>query len=251
MKIILLIDHRESKIKQFFQENELSNVVIEYENLEFGDFIFVIEFSVDNTSKLVFERKSINDLASSIKDNRWRNQKQNLLVNFDRSQLYYIIEDHIEYAESNIVYSGISHNTIISSIINTMIRDDIKCFFTENLLDTINLLKTIATKLVKDGSKLINNHDKTTIHVAKKIVHNSKDKFFHNCLLCIPGLSEKIAQPLLREYNSLENFYNRLNCKDYQERFGELSQLRTETEPGKHRKISRTVLTNILDYFWD
>ena len=76
MKII--IDNRERelvKLLKAFSDNNGFNFVIEVEKLDLGDII--IKDDNDNT-KLIIERKTISDLAASIRDGRYKEQSYRL-----------------------------------------------------------------------------------------------------------------------------------------------------------------------------
>ena len=81
----LIIDNREST-KSYFEEKNYEWV--SFENLDIGDYMFKYEDKII----LVIERKSIQDLASSIKDGRYREQKSRLLNNYSKNNVLFLIE---------------------------------------------------------------------------------------------------------------------------------------------------------------
>ena len=86
-KATLVVDNRESKIKTQFPQADTTT----YENLELGDFVI----RLDNADFLVFERKTIPDLAASIKDGRYADQKQRLLAHYDPSKVFTSLKAHL------------------------------------------------------------------------------------------------------------------------------------------------------------
>jgi len=68
----LIIDHRETKIKEYFDTKDNYKDIIKFDNLELGDFVIKYHDEV----KYIFERKTMRDLSNSIKDNRYHEQKQ-------------------------------------------------------------------------------------------------------------------------------------------------------------------------------
>ncbi len=246
--INLVIDNRESKMKDLLSNN-LDAINITYENLQFGDFIF----KIDNVPIIVIERKTINDLSSSIKDNRFLNQKNNLLSNIDRKMIYYIIEGDVNFQDSSITNSGISMNALHSCILNTMIRDDIKVLITKNINDTLVLLQAIATRLEKNPDKYISTESvlQTEPIITKyKASMLGKDKFFGNVLSQIPGISIKTAKSLVDKFESLDKLYSTMKEKTIEEKINILSLVTTRDSKGKTRKISSTVVKNIIDYIF-
>ena len=83
----LIIDNRE-KIKELFEKKEY----IKYENLSIGDY----HIKLNGNTIVIIERKTINDLANSIVDGRYREQKKRLLDNFEKEKILYILEGDIE-----------------------------------------------------------------------------------------------------------------------------------------------------------
>ena len=94
----LIIDNRETKIKDFFENNEKYNNIVKFENLELGDFII----KYNDEIKYIFERKTIHDLANSIKDNRYHEQKQRFKFALDKNiKVSYIFEYFRDYKSLN------------------------------------------------------------------------------------------------------------------------------------------------------
>jgi len=104
----LIIDQRENKIKNLLEEDEN----IEYTNLDLGDFVFKIKDEI----VLIIERKTVEDLAASIKDGRYREQKSRLLANFSKHQILYIIEGNVTKNNKSFRFNKVNKYTIYSSI---------------------------------------------------------------------------------------------------------------------------------------
>ena len=66
----LILDHREGKLKELFQNN--LDIKLDYQNLDYGDFCI---FNNENPF-IIIERKTLDDLSSSIIDGRYKEQKQ-------------------------------------------------------------------------------------------------------------------------------------------------------------------------------
>lgn len=247
-EINLIVDNRETKLKELLCNN-LDTINVTYENLQFGDFIF----KIDSIPIIVIERKTINDLASSIKDNRFLNQKNALLSNNDRKTIYYIIEGDMNFQESSMMNAGISMNALQSCVLNTMIRDDIKVIITKDIDDTAALLRAIAMRLEKNPDKYTSTESlllTEPIITKYKASMLGKDKFFENVLLQIPGISIKTAKSLVDKFESLDKLYSTMKEKTINEKINILSLITTQDNKGKTRKISSTVVKNIVDYIF-
>jgi ERCC4-type nuclease len=246
MTITLKIDNRELKLKELFEKKIIDNLTIIYENLDYGDFIF----EVDNIPLIIIERKNIFDLMASIKDTRYKNQKINLLKNFERNKIYYIIEGEFDYNKDNeYTNNRLSKKTIISSVINMMIRDSIKVFQTKNELDTFNLITNIAEKLINDSNKYISNENENIIQI-KKISNITKENCFLYQLCQIPGISQKSAKAIIDVYPTMELFFNNLSDKTNDEKNNILSNITIIDSKGKVRKISSKIVLNIINYMF-
>ena len=74
---------------------EYKHIKLEVVNLELGDFIICDDLGREN---VIFERKSLSDLASSIKDGRYAEQSFRLNnYNFHNHNIVYIIEGDLRY----------------------------------------------------------------------------------------------------------------------------------------------------------
>ena len=62
----VIIDNRETKIKEYFSSLIHYVDILKYENLDIGDIVI----KYNGVVKYIFERKTLRDLAESIKDNR-------------------------------------------------------------------------------------------------------------------------------------------------------------------------------------
>ena len=235
----LKIDNRECRLIELLN---LDFLQISYENLQYADIVF----EVDGVPILYIERKTLDDLSASVKDGRFFNQKSAMLQNIDRNMIYYLIEGQIDYTETDI-----QNKIIVSCVLNTMIRDDIKVLYSKDMLQTTNIIIRIAERLYKHPEKYVNV---SRTHYEKIITkfrasELSKDKFFENVITQIPGVSTKSAKAIAAKFGSLRGLHDALNGKTEHEKLGILSNIVTEDSHGKRRKISSKIVKNIVEYF--
>lgn len=249
ISIKLRIDNRECKLRELLKDDEKLKEKIIFENLEVGDFVY----EINNLPVLVIERKTLDDLSMSIKDGRWRNQKINLLENYHRKTIFFIIEGNWNFKYEDHVYSGLHKKMIMGSLMNCMIRDDIKMFFTQDISETKYLLIYLIDKLEKDYDKLgllkleIENK-KSNLQIHKeKSTKLSQEKFFKNCLLQIPGISSISSESIISHYPSYLIFYESLKDLSDEKRINKLSEI---TCGEKKRKLSKTVIENLIKYIF-
>ena len=87
----ILVDFREDAL---FQNLIKKDFTIEKANLEIGDIVFEDD---DGQILLIIERKTVDDLLSSIKDGRYTEQsfRLNALEQIHNHNIYYLIEGNI------------------------------------------------------------------------------------------------------------------------------------------------------------
>ena len=148
----LLIDIREKDLIILIPnliEHYGFNYEIEIKNLALGDFI--IE---DDSGKeiIIIERKSLNDLAASIRDGRYREQSLRLTSNeIHNHNIQYIIEGSLKTYGSK--YSKISTDTLLSSMISLNYYKGFSVIRTMNMNETGNYIVRLLDKVSKETLK--------------------------------------------------------------------------------------------------
>lgn len=222
----LIIDNREKDIKKYFNLFPKTN----FENLDLGD----IRFEYNSNLILLIERKTLSDLSQSIKSGRYKEQKIRLLnSNYDNSRIMYLIEGNSNNKNLNI--EGLPFSTLFGSIINTIIRDNLKVYRTSNLEETIYFIESIYNKLFKNKIDLtfldINkkndrvsntNDNSSTTYLNNKYLQTIKTKKKENitpfnCYILqlsqIPGISTFLANQIADNYPVLKDLYNIYDLK--------------------------------------
>ena len=149
----------------------------------------------DNDIKYVIERKTLDDLSSSIIDGRYKEQKSRLLAS--GYKIIYIFEG---ISKNNF---GVKFSTLISAMLNTQFRDNITVIRTKDLKETADVLIALKEKLRSlDNVKQITYE--SSIKVSKK-QNMTKNTIFINQLSCIPGISDKISRDIADFYPSMKN----------------------------------------------
>ena len=207
----IIIDSRETNLFNNIIERDLDKYVdkitIIKQQLEIGD----IHIQMDDLI-YVYERKTINDLLSSVKDSRYKEQKSRLLSNY--KNVNYIIEG------SDIIASNNLHNqNLLTSIyFNSTYRDNIKIFFTKNINDTITFLLMLSTKIIdKPHNFILNETQKTEpdyIDICKIKSKKSDNIDKETCYLLqlsqIPNISKQIAKNIKDVYPTMKILINTL-----------------------------------------
>ncbi len=243
--VTLVIDNRE-KIK---------NLVIEkipdakLENLSLGDYIY----KIDDSEFIIIERKTISDYAASIQDGRNREQKARLLEHYPKNKILYLVEGSLAKDNSSSKYNRINADTIISSIINTIFRDEIQVFHTSDQEETIFILNSIYQKLLKQGKKFLDSktsHEDCLINTnkIKKGDNVTPDIVFKMMLNCIPGVSNKVSDRISNKFKDMKTLISALSVYDNvsdMEKF--ITNLKMD-DSEKGRKISKNISKNIVKF---
>lgn len=207
----IIIDSRETNLYNNIIERDLDKytdkITIIKQQLEIGD----IHIEYDDLI-YVYERKTVNDLLSSVKDSRYKEQKSRLLSNY--KNVNYIIEG------SDIIASNNLHNqNLLTSIyFNSTYRDNIKIFFTKNINDTITFLLMLSTKIIDKPHNFIQNETQKTepdyIDICKIKSKKSDNIDKETCYLLqlsqIPNISKQIAKNIKDVYPTMKILINTL-----------------------------------------
>ena len=270
----LYIDNREPKNSISYLESlniDFSNqLIIEIKPLEIGDYMYCDEDNSNNN--IIFERKSLSDLESSIKDGRYNEQSLRLSQSyFHNHNIIYLVEGAIiNYRNKKF------KNTLYSSIFSLNHYKGFSVFNTLNNIDTCDMLYNFILKKMKEKTKppfynniinqpinkfsnesinkfsnesnneVNNNLEETnninylsTIKTTKKD-NITKDNINTLMLMQIPGISLLTASSIMNKYNNIYNLINELK-KD----FNCLDSLKLEAS---NRKISKNIIENVKNY---
>jgi len=230
----IIIDNRERDLINIFKPEKTSN-------LDHGDVLITYNDQVF----AIFERKTLSDLAASIKDGRYHNQKKSLLESYDSNKLYYIIEGSFDYSNNFGVINGIDKNILESCIINTMIRDHIGVFITKNVNDTCNLIKAIYKRLSDNPDKYICSQNSIQEQVIKSNI-TSPEQYFEKALCQIPGVSLKTAKAIADIYKTMPNFIQKISTE--KEKLKILKEITINSSKGTKRKISEKVARSLIEF---
>ena len=250
----LLIDNREPQeiIKYINALNEMAKVkiVIEITRLDIGDYILFDEEK--NKNLIIIERKSLQDLESSIKDGRYNEQsfRLNQSITHNHNIIYLIEGNIINHRNQNFkstlysslfslnYYKGFSvfnsvnlveTGEIIYNFANKMLREKNKPgFYTERWVantilseteNTIEMGKENVDDLDKDDNNMRENDNNylETLKVAKKS-NVTCDNIMELMLMQIPGIKTQTSNAICSKFKTLSELLDGLreneNCLD-------------------------------------
>lgn len=221
---VLKIDNREPKVIQ----NALGEFfTIELSNLDLGDYIFQSDNEI-----IIIERKSINDLLSSVKDSRYSEQSERLLNS--NCKIYYIIEGNIPKNDS------IERKIIYSCIFSLSYKKNFHVILLNNQQDTINYLKEFYQRFYEysESSNNTNSNSSNLSNITKKNTINKKNI---NIIMLsqIPGVSYKTAEQILQDKTLFDFIYELQQSNNYEI---------LDTIKINNRKLGKNIKQNIIDY---
>jgi len=248
----MIIDFREKDILKYCIEMN-KNIEIKTENLLLGDILI---------DKLLIERKTINDLAASIVDGRYREQSFRLLKALDEGyKVFYFIEGNMD------LYTGaISKHTLVSTIYS-LIHKGFQVLLTKNCKETAFFLLQFAEKMKKDTEKMKKDTEKikdteikdtiTEINIpiietksevsyentqgiiqTKKNKNITKDNISVFMLCQIPGISTTTAGILLEKYGHISSLIHAMK-----ENPKEIEDFRN-----KDKKLNKNIIKNLNEF---
>ncbi len=247
MNYIIKFDNREKELIKLL-ENKGYDLI--KENLDLGDIQLL-----DSNSKeliIIIERKTLSDLSASIKDGRYKEQKERMIYSIKKSIRKIVLIEGNDYKDFTLPI-----NTLNSVIINTMIRDNIHIHLTKNIEDTIIFIENIMLQLPKYYEDL----EKEIVYGEDKICNNEfnckvvkKDNItekicFRNMLTQIPGISTNMASIFSEKYNNMENFINKLNEESFNDKIN-IIRILSDEKYGTRRigeKIAKKIVLFIFN----
>jgi len=264
--MIIKIDIRETELYKKCETIIASNIKFKdikliSENLPLGDIII----HMDDKDHLIIERKTISDLAASIKDGRYDEQSYRLNgINHHNHNIIYLIEG--DFNRFNSFKERIDRQTLYSAMVSINYFKGFSVIRTFSLDETAFLICTMAYKVFgglkagktpfysntqENSEKILEEtlqtetSDKDYCTVVKKVKKDNitADNIGEIMLCQIPGVSSASALAILAQFKTLPNLITcikeDLNC---------LANVCTTDANGKARKISKTTIAKIIQY---
>ena len=238
--------------------NNYENITIEIVTLDIGDIIL---YDDDGKEIMIIERKTLNDLASSIKDGRYKEQGYRLSnCSLHNHNIFYLIEGNLSSYNNNNRFNNnkfnrIDKKTLLSAFVSITYFKGFSLYRTNNLTETAEWILSYANKIQKDKNQKCyynnnennnenNNNDiipETYVNVCSRVKKNNitLDNIGAIMLSQIPGVSTNVAERIMQEYKTIGNLIQHL--KENQEILNTIKIGKDD----KMRKISKTTLVNI------
>ena len=211
----LTIDIREHDMIAYCVQQCIPHVTA---SLQVGDVVLALtkekeedESDAPVSTSLVFERKTIADLAASIKDGRYREQKQRLKSAYPFHRITYLIEGSLRDVMNKPTTCGMPSKSLVSALIASRYREGFQVIHTANLTETVWYLLQIRDRM---GEKTTHSTATTTAETVaadyagtlrvktKKIDNLTPELVYTMQLSQLPGISMKIAGDIAGVYPS-------------------------------------------------
>ena len=210
----LLIDNRERHVNTIWMQEQLPGTVsVVSEAMDIGDF--ALQHQVDasgSVTLLMFERKTLPDLCSSVIDGRYKSQKERMLAYLqgDAKRGIYVLEG-FNYAAINDweQYSGISGKALKTIFIELQAVYGFSVICTTSARDTCNAIVDIVHRVCAKPEKYQLKAGGSPASVITDLIKPKKcdnldgaDKLALVQLCSIPRMSPSIAGEILASTES-------------------------------------------------
>ena len=283
--MLIKVDNRDSNLFDKCVEILNTNsdkygfITVEKELLPLGDVIIYANANSDTNNenlleKVIIERKSLPDLAASIRDGRYNEQSFRLQqCSMHNHNIFYVVEGDLRYYKP--FKGNVDKKTLISALVSLSYFKGFSVHRTFNLEETAEWIIQFAYKIHKEsGCKghydnnaisdpnqiFVNtNEDQSDIsntnlnppanesysEVCNRIKKNNitKENIGEIMLMQIPNVSSASAIAIMEKYKTMSNLIKALEESDEA-----LNGISMKNKNGDKRKISKTCIANIYSY---
>ena len=268
----LKIDVRETELIKKCQTNiemisNFKDIKLVPVQLPLGDIIL----NDGQKDLIIIERKSLSDLAASIKDGRYEEQSYRLKNLWHHNHnIIYLIEG--DFAKHNSFKDRIDKLTLYSALLSINYFKGFSVWRSMSIDETALMICNMACKLNKEKDKqpfysnnlstaaatvstaveggiaasdTVVSSDKDYCSVVKKVKKdNITSENIGEIMLCqIPGISSASALAILAEFKTLPNLIKAIETNETC-----LNNICTKDANGKSRKISKAAIATIIKF---
>jgi ERCC4-type nuclease len=266
--MLIKIDVRETALLQQINSNislipAFKSLKVQTEPLPIGDII--INDGIED--KIIIERKTVDDLLSSIKDGRYEEQSYRLNGSTHHNHnIIYLIEGDVN--QMNKFKKIQEHEKLMfySALFSINYYKGFSAFRSFSLTETATIICNMAYKMEKDTTKKAyyqqsnpnpeenvetkenmetNDDDKNYVSVVKKIKKDNitPDNIGEIMLCQIPGISSVTAIAIITKYKTIANLIKELELDN-----DTMKDLSYTNDKGQVRKINKTSIANIVKF---
>lgn len=235
----LVIDCREKKVISLFEQKQID---VSVESLPLGDICIRDK---DGSLVALFERKTIQDLLSSISDGRYEEQSFRLQqCGLEKRKIYYVIEGNIEQyvGKGQGLYSK---STVHSCMYSLTYVKGFSLICSNSVNHTSDIIEKFFKKIESDPSAGSEGPHQYIDSVKLTKKGNLSDEMVTVMMLAqIPKVSKNAAEAVMKNYKySIPKLVDALN-----ENSDCLSQVVLSIANNKTRKLSKPCIEGIKKY---
>jgi len=268
--MLIKIDYREIKLIQYLSGLLTDDMKVKMvsENLPLGDVILCDD---SGQEKAIIERKSLADLAASIRDGRYKEQGFRLnQCNLHNHQIYYLIEGDLRYYKP---FKGSpDKKALLSAMTSISFFKGFSLHRTLNLEETAEWLLHFALKLEKEGSAAqpfyrVPEHTITVSNTVSNTVSSAEPRVEQNTSYAevigkrikkdnitpenigeimlgqIPGVSAASAAAIMQHFGTFATLLTSLQTDSTC-----LNTITTTNKNGQHKKLTKPCINAIFDF---
>ena len=185
----------------------------------------------------IIERKTLNDLAASIKDGRYKEQSFRLQKALEENyKVYYMIEGNLD------LYTGsIPKDSLVRAMFSLTLKG-FQVIQTKNTKDTAYFMIQFSEKLKKH--ELISKVYEETVVTKQKNSNITKDNISIFMLCQIPGISMVTASILMDNFKHLTLMLEEMKANPLLLDEFEYINLKTT----KSKKLNKNIIQNLKEY---
>jgi ERCC4-type nuclease len=249
----LIIDTREGSLIDTLRQQD-QDLSFSVQSLDLAD----IEIRGTKEQRFLLERKSIRDLAASLNDGRFKDQKDRLLGVIERepkTAIAYVIEGGMMGGDYERIQGRITLGMLRSLLITIQFKYRIPIVFTRNVKDTSTWVRRFCKNLVKkpdfcpvgSGSNAGCSSYKTLMPAPVRNRASDPQSIAIAMLTTIQGVSHKIASEIVTQcvYSSEKGFFDIIRENDRESFTRILDAIRISG-----RRVSKKARDALCDVFY-
>ena len=272
--MLIKVDYRDSELHAkccLLLESDVekySSIKIVKENIPLGDVIILDDLN-SNIEKVIIERKSLTDLAASIRDGRYAEQSFRLNeCSMHNHTIYYAIEGDLRTYKQFAGKGSVDKKTLLSAMVSISYFKGFSVHRTLSLDETAEWIVQFALKLEKErpntspyvvdpyvvgpyvvGPYVVDNKSMNGTYVdvcnSTRIKKNNitPENIGAIMLSQIPNVSSAVASVIIEKFGSINALIQAINNSDKA-----LDNITTLNKNGQSRKISKPCIANIYNY---
>jgi ERCC4-type nuclease len=262
--MLIKIDYREIKLIQYLTGliNDDDKIKMVSENLPLGDIILCNDLGQE---KAIIERKSLADLAASIRDGRYKEQGFRLnQCDLHNHQIYYLVEGDLRHYKP---FKGLpDKKALLSAMTSISYFKGFSLYRTMNLEESAEWLLQFALKLEKENAKPFYaseagpsvsaaepsaagpsaaefNYAEVVPHKRIKKDNITSENIGEIMLAQIPSVSSTAAAAIMQKFSTFSTLMTALQTDPHC-----LNTITTTNKNGQNRKLNKPCIQAIFDY---